>query len=126
MKKKNTILVVDDNVMFRKRIVAHVESDPSLKVTGEVDDGSHVLKEAIRLKPDVILMDISMPGMNGLDTTRQLTGIMPKVKIIILSVYDVAEYRNAAFERGASQYVIKKNMIRDLLPAVHAALNERG
>jgi len=122
---KNSILVVDDNVLFRKRIVSIIESDPQLKVVGEVEDGSLVLKEAIRLKPDLILMDISMPGMNGLDATQQLSGIIPKVKIVILSVYDVAEYKKAAFERGAYGYVIKKNMINELLPAVKAAIQER-
>ncbi|NQT25850.1 response regulator transcription factor [candidate division KSB1 bacterium] len=122
---KNSILVVDDNVLFRKRIVSIIESDSQLKVVGEVEDGSLVLKEAIRLKPDLILMDISMPGMNGLDTTQQLSGIIPKVKIVILSVYDVAEYQKAAFERGACGYVIKKNMINELLPAVKAAIQER-
>lgn len=119
---KYSILVVDDNVLFRKRIVTLIESDSQLQVAGEVEDGSLVLNEAIRLKPDLIVMDISMPGLNGLDTTQQVSSIMPKVKIIILSVYDVKEYKKAAIQRGASAYVIKKNMISDLIPAIKFAI----
>lgn len=122
---KHTVLVVDDNVLFRKRIISHIESDPDLQVIGEVEDGSHVVKEAMRYEPDLILMDISMPGMNGLDTLQKLVSIMPEAKVVILSVYDVAEYRKAAFERGACRYVIKKNMFKELLPAIHAVLQEK-
>jgi DNA-binding NarL/FixJ family response regulator len=118
------VLVVDDNDTFRRRIQEFLASEPDIEVVGEAADGEQAILKARELQPDVALMDVRMPGTNGLDATRQLREEMPELKVIMLSRFDLEEYREAARARGASGYVVKRSVIEELLPAIRQAVGE--
>ncbi len=118
------VLVVDDNAGFRRRIKEFLASKPDIKVVGEAADGEQAVLKTRDLQPDVVLMDVRMPGTNGLDATRQLKNEMPGVKVIMLSRFDLEEYREAARARGASGYVVKRSLIEELVPAIRQAVGE--
>lgn len=119
------MLIVDDDAGFRQRVKRFLASEPDMEVIGEAADGQEAILRARELKPDLILMDVRMPGMNGVDATRRLKAEMPELKVIILTIFDVQEYREAAMASGASDYVIKKSMIKDLVPAIRGAFQLR-
>ena len=111
-------LIVDDSRLFRERLKAFLAAHPEVEVVGEAGDGQAALSKARELKPDVVLMDVKMGGMNGLSTTEQLRRELPDIKVIILSLYNVEAYRQAAEALGASAYVAKKDLLDELLPAM--------
>jgi len=111
-------LVVDDNPGFRKRVRDFLVNSEICEVVGEANDGNEALRKISELKPSLVLMDVRMSGMDGLHATQQLKDEFPEVDIIILSKYDLHEYREAARIRGASGYVVKMNMVEDLLPTI--------
>jgi DNA-binding NarL/FixJ family response regulator len=113
------VLIVDDHPMFRAGIRERLESGgDSIVVVGEAADGSHVRDLVAELSPDVVLMDISMPTMNGIDATRLIHAEFPKVDIVILSVYDDGQYVHAALAAGASGYLLKTVEASELREAV--------
>ena len=115
------VLIVDNSVGFRQRIRELLASEPDIQVVGEAGDGREAVEKAIALAPDVALMDVRMAGMNGLEATRQITAARPEVRIVILSRFDLQEYRDAAQASGASAYVVKRLMMDNLLPAIREA-----
>ena len=117
-------LVVDDNVGFRRRLKEFLGSEPDIEVVGEAADGEQAILKARELQPNVVLMDLRMPGTSGLDATHQLKNEMPEIKVIMLSRFDVEEYREAAIARGASGYVVKQSLIEELLPAIRRIASE--
>jgi len=112
------ILVVDDDAAFRQRVKAFFAREADMEVVAEASDGEEAITKAQELKPDVVLMDVRMPGLNGVSATRKLREEMPEVKVIMLSVFDLPEYKDAAMVSGASGYVVKKSMIEALLPEI--------
>ncbi|MCJ7619086.1 MAG: response regulator transcription factor [Anaerolineae bacterium] len=112
------ILVVDDDDAFRQRVKAFFAPEADMEVVAETSDGEEAITKAQELKPDVVLMDVRMPGFNGVSATRKLREEVPEVKVIMLSVFDLPEYREAAMVSGASGYVVKKSMIEALLPEI--------
>lgn len=103
-----TVLIVDDHPLFRAGIRDRVQSgDDSIVVVGEAGSGSEACDQIRDLQPAVVLMDIAMPGMNGIEATRIIRESFPAVDIIILSVYDDDQYVRAALEAGASGYLLK-------------------
>ncbi len=112
------ILIVDDNARFRRRIREFLATEPDIQVVGEAADGREAIDKAIELEPDVVLMDVRMAGMNGFDATRRLVAVRPEMRIIILSRFDLQEYRDAAQASGACAYVAKRSLMDDLLPAI--------
>ena len=114
-------LIVDDDAGFRQRVKQLLASEPDIEIIGEAADGREAILRAGELKPDLILMEVRMPGMNGVDATRQLKAEMPQLKVIMLTIFDLQEYREAAKASGASGYVIKKSLIQDLVPAIRDA-----
>jgi DNA-binding NarL/FixJ family response regulator len=115
-------LIVDDDASFRRRVKDVLASDPTLEVVGEAAGGEEAILRARDLKPELVLMDVRMPGMNGLQATRRLKDEMPELKVIILTVFEIQEYREAAMASGAIGYVIKKSLIEDLVPTIRGAL----
>ena len=95
------VLIVDDNVGFRRRIGEFLAAEPDIETVGEAASGEEALQKARELKPSVVLMDVRMPGTNGISATRQLKEKMPAVEVIILSRFDVQEYKEAAAASGA-------------------------
>ena len=114
-------LVVDDDTRFRALVRDFLASEPDIAVIGEANDAQQAIRQARSLKPDVVLMDVRMQGMNGINATHQLRKEMPALKVIMLTVFDVKEYMDAAMASGASGYVVKKALTTDLLPAIREA-----
>lgn len=116
--KEVRVLIADDDDRFRWRLVQFLTTEPFIEVIGEAATGHEAMASARELKPDLLLMDVRMPGMNGVSATRCLKKEMPHLKVIVLSVYDLQEYRDAALASGASAYIVKKSMIEELIPAI--------
>jgi len=115
---KIRILLVDDHTILRDGLRTLLESEPELKVIGEAEEGRQAVTLACQQEPDVVLMDISMPLLNGLEATRQIKRQCPKVKVLILSMYDNEEYIRQALEAGAMGYILKDAAARELIGAI--------
>lgn len=122
--KKTSILLADDHVLFTEALKALLEDE--FEIVGVATDGRAALAAAEKSKPDVIIMDVSMPLMNGIDAGRIFRGRLPRTKIIYVSVHDDAEYVAEAFRAGASAYVVKRSAAAELRTAIHEALSGRA
>jgi DNA-binding NarL/FixJ family response regulator len=114
------ILVADDHATVRHGLKLLIDSQPDMGVIGEAADGDGVLKQAEALKPDIIVMDISMPGMNGLVATRMLKRAQPRVSIVALTRHDDDTYLDELLRAGASGYVLKQSPPMEFLQAIRA------
>ena len=112
------ILVVDDHELVRKGICSLLASDPSLTVCGEAMDGREAVQKTKELHPDVVIMDISMPNMNGIEATRAIKSSDSDAEIVIVSQHSAPEMVRQAFNAGARGYVVKSSISRDLLEAI--------
>ena len=111
-------LIVDDSAAFRRCIQAFLESESEIEVVGEATSGMEAIVKARELKPDLVLMDMRMPGMDGISAARQLREEMPELKIIVMTSVDIQEYRDAAMANGASGFVVKESVVDTLLPTI--------
>lgn len=118
---KIRVLVVDDHTLIRQGIVGLLRSQPDIEVVGEAGDGREALRVAAETNPDVVLMDIAMPEMGGLDATRELKSRQPELRVLILTIHDREDYLFQALRAGASGYVLKGADVQDLLAAVRSA-----
>src|SRR5437660_6726338 len=107
MTDKISILITDDHVLVRQGIRAFLEVQPDLTVLGEADSGEAAVRMAAELAPDVVLMDLVMPGIGGVEATRQLKQVSPHTQIIVLTSYHEDEYIFPALRAGALSYVLK-------------------
>jgi DNA-binding NarL/FixJ family response regulator len=113
------VLLADDHADFL--MIAARLLEPEFEIVEQVCDGQASLDETARLKPDILVLDISMPVMNGIDAAKQLQALGSAVKIVFLSVHEDADYIRAAVAAGALGYVVKCRIASDLLPALRAA-----
>lgn len=118
MKKDITILLAEDHVVVRESIRQALEREPNLKVVGEAGNGDEAVAMARKLKPDVILMDISMPKLNGIEATKQIKAFQPSAVILILTAYDYEQYIFPLLEAGAAGYLLKDVTSRELIRAI--------
>ncbi len=118
--EKIRILLADDHTIVRSGLRALLEAEPSLSVIGEAEDGRAAVTLACQLKPDIVLMDIAMPLLNGLEATRQLRQQCPDVRVLVLSMYDNEEYIRHALEAGAMGYLLKDATTSELIGAIHS------
>ena len=118
---KLRILLADDHVTVRHGLRLLIESQPDMTVIAEVSDGNAAMQHALALKPDVIVMDISMPGMNGLAATRALKEKQPKVAIVTLTRHGDDAYVQELLRAGVAGYVLKQSAPAELLQAIRAA-----
>lgn len=114
------VLVVDDHPLFRQGVVHSLGSDPGLRVVGETASGEDALKLALELRPDVVLLDISMPGWSGLETAQKINNACPATKIVMLTVSEDKDKLFAAFKAGARAYVLKGVSARELVRVVRS------
>jgi two-component system response regulator NreC len=112
------VLLVDDHTIFREGIRALLSAEPDMEVVGEASDGAQAIELAAKLSPDIIVMDLIMPGMNGMQAAQQLHDRHPDIKVLILSMYDDEEYIRQILKAGASGYVLKRAASDDLLRAI--------
>jgi two-component system response regulator NreC len=115
------VLVVDDHTLFRQGIVALLDSQPDIVVVGQASEAQGAMAATLRLLPDVLLMDVTMPGINGLDAAGEIKSRCPSVQVLILTIHDREDYLYRALRAGASGYVLKGADIHDLLAAVRTA-----
>jgi DNA-binding NarL/FixJ family response regulator len=116
------ILLVEDFQPFRKLIRTLLDGKPGLQIIAEVADGQEAVHRAAELKPGLILLDIGLPSLNGLDAARQIRELSPDSKILFVSQEFSPEIVQEAMNLGASGYVLKRRLASDLLPAVDAVL----
>jgi len=118
------ILLVDDHRIMLAGIKAILEQSPEFTVIGEVESGSEAIAECKEKHPDVIVMDIGLPGMNGIEVTNIIVRDAPETKVVMLSIYDDEQSVVSAIRSGASGYVLKKGSGSDLLKAIRTDANE--
>jgi DNA-binding NarL/FixJ family response regulator len=116
---KISVMIVDDHPLFRQGVRRVLEAEEDLEVIVEVADGEEVLRLAPQLVPDVILMDVNLPGMNGLQVTQELKAIRPEIAVIMLTAYHNEEQVFHSIRAGASAYFPKDVTPRRLVEAVH-------
>ncbi len=113
-----TILIVDDNEGVRNSLMRILEKDRGFRVVGEAGDGSEALELARALSPDLILMDLAMPQVDGLEATRRIKAEQPETKVIIFTRYQDDAYRQAATRSGADAFLPKVTRVPELLAAI--------
>ena len=117
---KIKVLLAEDHTIVRKGLHSLLEKEIGIEVVGEAEDGREAVRKAEKLQPDVVVMDIAMPGLNGLEATRQIKKRFPEMKIIILTVHANEEYVLQTLRAGASGYLVKKAAPGDLIEAIQA------
>lgn len=118
--KKVRVLMADDHTMFREGVRLLLETRGGFEVVGEAATGKEAVELARSLRPDVIVMDIGMPDMNGLDATRLIQADNPSSRVLILTMHDTDEYFFSALDAGASGYVLKEAASNDLVNAIES------
>jgi two-component system, NarL family, response regulator NreC len=114
------VLLVDDHTLVRQGIRRLIEAQPSIRVIGEAEDGAQAVRFCRDNPPDVVVMDISMPAMNGLLTTTQINRISRKIRVLVLSMHADEEYVFQSIKAGASGYIVKKAVASDLVDAIRS------
>ena len=112
------VLLADDHEMLREEVRKFLAGQDGMEVVGEAVDGESALEQARRLHPDVVVMDISMPGGGGISATRKIGAELPGVRVVALSIHRERIYVQAMLDAGASGYVVKDSIARDLVPAI--------
>lgn len=120
MTSKIRTLIADDHTLLRNGICALLEDEPDIVIVGEASDGREAVRLAGQLKPNVVLMDIAMPLLNGLEATRQIKHEHPQIHVLVLTMYDNEEYFREMLEVGASGYIIKRAAASELVSAIRA------
>jgi DNA-binding NarL/FixJ family response regulator len=117
---KIKVLLAEDHVMVREGTREFVQREPDMEVVGEAGDGEEAVKLAKELKPDVVVMDISMPKLNGVEATKQIKALNPSIAVLILTAYDYDQYIFALLEAGAAGYLLKGVKVHELIDAIRA------
>lgn len=118
MDPKLRVLIAEDHQTVREGVKLLIDSQPDMEVVGEAGDGQIAIEEAVRLTPDVLLMDISMPNLNGLKATKRLQTVRPNIKILILTRHTDDGYLQQLLSAGASGYVLKQSAPTELISAI--------
>lgn len=116
------MLICDDHFVVRDGVRSRLEGQPGFEVIGEAEDGTEAVGLAHRLKPDVVLMDLSMPGMDGVEATGRIKAELPHIKVLVLTTYDDDERILAAFAEGAVGYLLKDRSRQELRGAVREVM----
>ena len=123
MNKKFTILIVEDHTLLRHGLVDMIVSDPTLEVVGEVDNGRDAIQQAKILMPDLILMDLNLPIMNGTEALSEIKRANPNIKVMVLTVHKADEYIRDTLKSGADGYMLKNATRDEFMLAVHTVLD---
>ena len=115
-----SVLLAEDHAMVRQGTSEMLERDSSLTVVGEAADGRSAVALTRELRPDVVLMDVGLPGQNGFEATREIRSLPSPPRVLILTAHDDPDYARAAIEAGASGYLVKTATIDEIIDAIHA------
>jgi two-component system, NarL family, response regulator NreC len=119
------VLIADDHQIMREGLRTMLEKEPDIQVVGEAEDGRMVQRMAMDLAPDVIIMDVAMPDLNGIEATRQIIAALPGVKIIALSMHDDRRFVLNMLKAGAAGYMLKDCAFKDLAKAIRVVMSHR-
>jgi two-component system, NarL family, response regulator NreC len=114
------VLIVDDHTFIRRGIQSILDSSPGWDYCGEAENGIAAIRMAAELKPDIIVMDVSMPGLNGLEATRVIHEAQPEIKIVLVTLHDSVEILRSGFQAGAQGYLLKSEAEQELLRALRS------
>lgn len=123
---KTRIILADDHKLLREGVKTLLSKQSSMEVVAEADDGRTMVRLAEKLSPDVVIMDISMPDLNGIEATRQIIGSSPKIKVIALSMHSDKRFILEMLNAGASAYLLKDCALDELINAVRAVVSNRS
>ena len=118
------VLVVDDHAVIRRGVQGILSSYPEWDLCGEADNGQDAIRLAGELAPEVVIMDVSMPGMNGLEATRIIHEVLPDTKVLLLTLHSSSEFVRSAFRAGARGYVLKSDAENELVRALNVVIGE--
>ncbi len=114
------ILLADDNEPFRRRVRNLMDKTPDLELLGEAADGEEAVRLARELQPDIVVMDVLMPRLNGIEATRRIKSEFPSIEVIALSMHGDDGFRHAMLDAGASTYLLKDNVLHELPKVLHS------
>mgnify|MGYP001050760824 FL=1 len=123
MDGKHRILIVEDHTLFRAGLKALLDRDPECEVVGEADNGRDAVRSVGTLAPDLVLMDLSMPGMNGMEAIRDIKRRYPETRVLVLTIHKADEYIHEALRSGTDGYILKDATHDELRVAVRSVLN---
>jgi DNA-binding NarL/FixJ family response regulator len=118
------VLVVDDHAVIRRGVQGILSTYPEWDLCGEADNGQDAIRLAGELAPEVVIMDVSMPGMNGLEATRIIHDVLPETKVLLLTLHSSSEFVRSAFRAGARGYVLKSDAENELVRALNVVIGE--
>lgn len=118
------IILAEDHTIVRQGLARLLEDQPNLEIVGQAVNGRMAAEMALELKPDIVIMDIAMPQMNGIEAAKRIRKDLPKTKILILSMYSHEHYIHELLEVGISGYLLKNSSGRDIIKAIHAAMQD--
>ena len=118
------ILLADDHTIVRQGLARLLNDQPDLRIVGEAINGRVAVDKALELKPDIVILDIAMPQMNGIEAAKRIKKQLPKTKLLILSMYSHEHYIHELLETGIAGYLLKDASGRDIIKAIHAALKD--
>jgi len=118
------VLIVDDHAVIRRGVQGILSTYPEWDLCGEADNGQEAIRLAGELAPEVVIMDVSMPGMNGLEATRIIHDVLPETKVLLLTLHSSSEFVRSAFRAGARGYVLKSDAENELVRALNVVIGE--
>ena len=118
------VLIVDDHAVIRRGVQGILSTYPEWDLCGEADNGQDAIRLAGELRPEVVIMDVSMPGMNGFEATRIIHSVLPEVKVLLLTLHSSTEFVRSAFHSGARGYVLKSDAESELVRALDVVVGE--
>jgi len=124
--KKTRILLADDHSIVRQGFRLILEAQSDIEIVGEASNGREAIVQAERLQPDIVVMDVAMPELNGIEATRRLTAVVPRCRVLALSMHKDAVYVREILKAGARGYLLKDALDRDLVAAVRALMRGEG
>ena len=123
---KTRVLVADDHAMIRKGLISILRPHEEFEIVEEAADGNEAVEKALQTRPDVVVLDLSMPRLNGLEATRRIHKALPSTRILILTMHDDEEYVLRTVRAGASGYMVKDGAVAELVTAIRALAAGQG